>query len=347
MPRPTTGGTGMMKNAKSRGGVVLAVVAVLLAAGAAARADDAPAAAAAAPETAAGPAWSLRLPQGDIVVYRGEVNFDQAGGKGQAMLYPGGFGAAGLIGLVAGVATHAIVESSIRSGQKSKIQQQADAVLMQYRDVLDAYGEKDLYARAVPYMDAAGGKAVVPSTQEISDGRMVITDPVFSMTQDQSAIVLDAAVTIYAPGPHDEDAKPAYQNTVRVVSSPRAEADLAAFWKANGGEALKDQSARLFARGLDLAIADMAQQEQSGTPAYRSIHYADGRADKVERGQVIAETADGTVLRNLRGWIMAVPPRPAPQPAVVPVAEPVPAAPAATPAVMAPAVTPAPAAPST
>lgn len=339
----------MMKIWRNSGGALLAL---LFVAGAAARADEAPLPAApasreavAASETMAGPGWSLRLPPDDIVVYRGEVNFDQAGGKGQAMLYPGGFGAAGLIGLVAGVATHAVVESSIRSRQKSKIQQRADMVLVQYHDVLQAYDEKDLYTHAVPYMRAAGGKTVVPSSQEVSDGRMVITDPVFSIAQDSSAIVLEAAVAIYPPGAQGEDAKPAYQNTVRVVSAPRVEADPAIFWLANGGEALKDQSAQLFARALDLAIEDMGQQQGHGdAPVYKSIHYADGRADKVERGQVIAETADGTVLRNLRGWIMAVPPRPAPQPAVVPAEEPVPAASAPTPAVMAPAVTPAPAA---
>ena len=251
-----------------------------------------------------------------MVVYRGEVNFDQAGTKGPSMLYPAGFGAAGLvIGLVAGVATHAVVESSIRSGQKTKIQEKADLVLQPYHDVLASYDEKNLYAHAVPYMQAAGSKSLVPAIQETSNGRMLITDPVFSMTQDQSAIVLDAAVTIYDPGAHGEDAKPAYQNTIRVVSPPRFEGDIVAYWNANGGQALKDQSARLFARCLDLAIADMAMHSKGATPApvvYKSIHYADGRTDKVERGQPITETADGTVLRNLRGWIMFVPPRPAP-----------------------------------
>src|SRR6185436_12077332 len=93
-------------------------------------------------------------------------------------------------------------------------------------------------------------------------GWVVESTPVFAMTQDQKAIVMENAVLVYAPGA----SAASYQNLVRVVSQPKPNADPADYWNANQGEKLKDESAILLAHSLDLALreATRAQRAEDG-----------------------------------------------------------------------------------
>jgi hypothetical protein len=126
--------------------------------------------------------------------------------------------------------------------------------------------------------------------------------PVFSMSQDQRALVLDNLVAVYDAA----DAKtPRYRNTVRVVSVPSGAEDPAAGWSANEGEALRSQTSALLAESLAVALRDMAGA--SAAAAQKTWRYPEGGTERMERAVLLSEACERRVLKNLRGWLLSVP----------------------------------------
>jgi hypothetical protein len=231
----------------------------------------------------------IRLPKDERVAFQGVVSFDNAGSSSNAMLYP-----VPLAGLPAALLTHGLLIESEKDRQKEKLRKAADKVLDPLAPVLSAFKHPELLERALPKM-----------TQRLVDGTFIESAPVFFMTQDQSAIIVDNAVSIYASSAAQ---KPKYQNAIRAVSRAHEGDDLAALWTAENGERLKDQSASLFAESLDVALAH-AFGGAAGANAHRTIRYMEGRSEKMERAQILSQSCDRLVLRTLRDSLMSVPAR--------------------------------------
>ena len=244
--------------------------------------------------------WSLRLPQDGQVVYRGLASFDEAGTGSASFLYP----APNAGGLIVAVLTHGLLVESAKKDQKDKLQAAADTVLLPYKGVVDNFNHLDLMRRALAKTSTGGKGKLIESSANPGPEMLVESAPVFSLTQDQNAIILDNVVAILMPG-----AAPgaAYRNTLRIISTAAGATDPVAFWTANDGEKLKDQSAQLVAESLDIAFGDAAAgTNREGIP-YRTIRYREGTAEKIERAQVLSNRCDRLVIRNLRGAVMSVP----------------------------------------
>jgi hypothetical protein len=248
--------------------------------------------------------WALRLPKDDKVIFKGVVNLDAAGTNSQSMMYPG----TNAIVFLAAIATHAVVVDSMREHQKEKLQETADRVLSPYHEVLANFSHKELMQRALERTSAVGVKKVVEFTEQPGGDLFIESAPVFSMTQDERAIILDDAIAIYAPG---TPSTPAYQNVIRVVSQPAEGANLIGFWTANQGEKLKDESIGLFAESIDIVLGEATRGTTKNDNPYKTVRYLQGGLEKMERGQLISELCDRVVIRNLRGWLMSVPAHPA------------------------------------
>lgn len=248
--------------------------------------------------------WSLRLPKEEAVVYRGVVSFDSAGTGGAGMLYP----APSAAGLIAAVITHGLLVESQKNSQKEQLQSAADKVLLPYRAVLDGFKHQELMDKALQRTAWGKGKVVPPGSAEGAHGWVMESLPVFAMTQDQRALVLDSHLTLYRPG---ESGKAAYQATIRVISQPRLEQDLETFWKDSEAAALKDESANLLAHSLQLALQDASEAAATAPPLFKTVRYREGETEKMERAQLVAHRCDRQVIRTLRGWLMSVPAAPA------------------------------------
>jgi hypothetical protein len=240
-------------------------------------------------------AWALagepaiRLPAGDPVAFQGVVSLDHAGSSSGAMLYP-----VPLAGLPVAVLAHGFLLESEKDRQKEKLRKAADKVLEPLAPVLSGFKHPELLERALLKM-----------TQRIADGTFIQSAPVFLMTQDQSAIIVDNVVSIYSSS---APSKPKYQSTVRTVSRAQEAEDLLAFWSDNNGVRLKDESASLFAESLDIALAHASGGAGAATP-HRTVRYMEGRSEKMERAQVLGQSCDRVVLRTLRDSLMSVPAR--------------------------------------
>lgn len=245
--------------------------------------------------------WSLRLAPDERVVYRGMVSFDGAGAAGAPMMYP----APNVAGLLAAVITHGLIVEAAKKEQKNRLQESADFVLSSYRAILDTFTYRDLMRRALEKTPAGPRGKLIEAAADSGRDRLVECAPVFSLTQDQRAIVLDNAVAIVTPG-----APPAaaYRSTLRVVSTASAAEDPVAYWTANDGERLKEASAQLVAESLDIAFADAAAvTTESEAVPFRTIRYREGAGEKIERAQVLSNRCGRMVIRTLRSSLMSVP----------------------------------------
>jgi hypothetical protein len=246
--------------------------------------------------------WSLRLPKEDAVAYRGVVSFDAAGTPGGAFQYP--VGGAGAGGFIVAVLTHGLLVESQKNREKQAMQDAADKVLSPYRAVLDGLRHPELMRKALDKTRSGTARKLLAASESAGTGWLVESQPVFGMTQDQRALVLDNSVTIQRVG--DATGTP-YQATVRVVSQPRAEEDVQAFWKTGEGAALKAESISLLAHSLELAVRDAGAAAASEPPTFKTVRYQEGTAEKMERAQLVAHHCGREVIRTLRGWLMSVP----------------------------------------
>lgn len=243
--------------------------------------------------------WSLRLPQDARVLYRGVVSYDEAGTGTGSFLYP----APNAGGLLAAVITHALLVDSAKQRQKEKLQATADQVLLPYKAAIDNFNYRELMRRAVEKTANGANASLVEESAELGQALLVESAPIFSLTQDQKAIVMDNVISIQAAGATPEAA---YRNTIRVISAARDTVDPIA-WTANGGEKLKDESAQLVAKSLEVAFRDAAAEPDPAALAFRTIRYQEGSVEKIERAQVLSKQCDRLLIRTLRGNLMSVP----------------------------------------
>ncbi|RDI99032.1 hypothetical protein DVT68_11125 [Dyella solisilvae] len=242
--------------------------------------------------------WSLEIPLDTRVPFSGVANFDNAGNSAGAMLYP----APNAIGLLAAVLTHAAIEKSSRNSEKSKVQKDADKVLDPYQPVLDDFLTGTLLGRGASLATVGAGRQAVLRERDDHQGWLVRVTPAYSMTQDQTTLVLDNVVEIYGP---NERQRASYVNTIRVISTARSEQDMLSYWTRDQGMPLKEESAELLAASLDIAIADASRVKAD--PQFKTVRYMEGRAERVERGQLLAEQCGRVLLRSLRGTLMSAP----------------------------------------
>ncbi|MED5619759.1 hypothetical protein [Ideonella sp. BN130291] len=258
--------------------------------------------------SAAGPACAdapsalaVRLPADDRVVFRGMVSFDQAGTGAGAMLYP----APNVAGLLVAVLTHGAVMEATKNQEKARLQEAADKVLQPYQPVLSVLGYRELLQRALA--EAASAAAFRPAEPgSMPDSDWIDMAPVYAMTQDQRAIVLDNVVAFYAAG---NSKTPRYQNTIRVVSRARTEDDPQTHWSAVNGEQIRTETAFLLRESLRIAAADAQRNAAVAEAPQKTYRYPEGSAERIERAGLVGESCGRLVLRTLRGWMLSVPKR--------------------------------------
>lgn len=253
----------------------------------------APKAAESAPPNAV---WSLSLPDREKIDFRGQVNFDKAGQGPSNMLYP----APGLAGFVVALATHAVVVKGQMKEQRSEIEADADRILVPFRKTLDTFSYGELAERAFP---AASGVPWIGSGGRPQSGWLIASSPVFYMTQDQSALIIDNTVSVFQAGSE----LPLYTNTVRVVSRAVDVENEAVFWQRNGGLRLREMSAALFRASVEIVREHALAPVATAAGAQRTFRYLEGKKDAVERAEPVNERCGRALVRNLRGWLMSLP----------------------------------------
>jgi len=241
-------------------------------------------------------AWSLSLPAGEKVAFHGQVNYDKAGQGPGTMLYP----APGLAGFIMALATHAAVVNGQMKEQRSDIAADADRILVPFRKTLDSFSNGELAERAFP---AEEGLSLLDSGVRPQSGLLISSAPVFYMTQDQSALIIDNTVSVFRAGSE----LPLYTNTVRVVSRAVEVENEALFWQKDKGLRLREMSAALFRESVKIVREHALAPAAKSAGAQRTFRYLEGKQDALERAEPVDERCGRALVRNLRGWLMSIP----------------------------------------
>jgi hypothetical protein len=245
-------------------------------------------------------AWSVKMPANDRTEFHGVVSFDKAGSASGVMLYP----APGAAGLIAAIVTHGLIVGSVNSSQKKKIQDQADVVLKPYEPSLNLMSHRSLLTEGIR-KSRTGGKGRLAEYGETPDGNWFIEiHPVFSMTQDQKAIVLDTLVDVHPPG---FGKAPTVQMAIHVVSDPQSTNTPEDFWNENQGARLMDISAGLLAESIDISLKRAQLDNMAEGGPQKTIRYVEGDAERMERAQLLEKQCGRALLKTLRGTLMSVP----------------------------------------
>ena len=197
--------------------------------------------------------WSVRLPEVDKVVYKGEII--QENNK----IETNGIYSIDVLYSLAFVTGKYIKEY----GKDEELQTEADKVLLPYQIELGNFTYRELVQRGLNKTSVGGSKKWGEFNSPSVAEWVVEVTPSFTLTQDQSAIVLNNHISIYAPGSPSE---PLYKNLISIVSDPRDEPDLAGFWMMSGGERLKEESANLFAQSLEIAWGEIGNASHKDIP---------------------------------------------------------------------------------
>jgi hypothetical protein len=255
---------------------------------------------AAMPCEASDRAWLLRIPESTVVSFRGVASFDAAGQGEGFMLYP----APGLVGFAAALLTHGVLVDSVKESQKARIREQADEVLKPYAAALAAFTPAVLLGEGIARMRTEGSKRSALPAEGSTVEWLVESTPVFAMTQDRRALVMDNGIVVFRPGGKET----AYRNVVRVVSNPvETPIEAGAHWGEAEGQRLREAAATMWADSIDAAISQVDATQGEATE--KTVRYLEGGTERMERSQVIASRCGRLLIRTLRGELMSVPVR--------------------------------------
>lgn len=251
-------------------------------------------------ETQAMRAWAWRAPAEDTKpVFHGVVSYDEAGGGPGAMMYP----APNAAGLLVAILTHAALNEGARSAEAKRLEEQADKVLEPLKPPIERLLLRDIQRAALPRLEMPSAPRLAEPAEEAGDAWLIETQPVFLMSQDQRALLVETFVRIF-----DGAGKTALlQRAVRVVSPPVKAQDAQAYWLDGEGRQLAATGAALLAEAVRVALLDV---QTSGELSQRTVRYVEGSADRFERAMPLAERCGRLALRTLRGAVMSVPVRP-------------------------------------
>jgi hypothetical protein len=202
---------------------------------------------------------------------------------------------------LATIVAHGVIQKTFSKSRDKKLLNKANEVLIPYQDILSAYKNQELMESSLALVGTTGTKRLLAHSDTPESKDLVIESvPMFFMTQDQKALIVDNAVAIKTANSE----KP-YQNVVRIVSPVKNAEDMVKFWSEDNGRNLKAESQRLYAQSLEIALNDRAKPNTGGTP--KTIRYLEGGKEKMERGELLSEQNNQVLLRTLRGHLMLVP----------------------------------------
>lgn len=242
--------------------------------------------------------WSLRMSD-EPLQFHGMNNHDGIDPANGGMVV---VAAPYLAGSIAIMLTQALLVDSVNKEQVRKLQQEADKAVEPYLTTLEQIRHPEL-AEGLLKASAFGSSGKIEASASSEEDFIVESAPVFFMSQDQRAIIVDNVLVIQKPG---EPKESAYKNKIRVVLSPHTADDPVAFWTENDGARLKQASTRLLAESIDIGLIHASTSPAEDAPS-KTVRYLEGTVQKIERAQILEDRCGRLLIKTLRGTLMSVP----------------------------------------
>jgi len=244
----------------------------------------------------------LQLEFQDGVRFLGEYDNDSVGLDSGNMVYPGD---AGVAGFLAAILTHAAISGSVKDNAYSKVQEEANKVLLPYSKYLQGFKNEELFSSIIGKINDKHKFRIEKydgSNNELSDF-VLKSEPIFYMSQDQKELILKHAMTIHRVNQPD---KIIYKNITEIASNRINNDNMFNFWIEQNN--LPIISADLYAESIDLLFFDMKNDfEKHQVQSQKTYRFMRGGKKSYERGTFVKSKCGYTVIRTLRGWLKSFP----------------------------------------
>jgi hypothetical protein len=234
--------------------------------------------------------------EGGQLDVRGEYDSDDAFDH-NAIMYSGD---AGLVGMLAQVATHAAISNNAQNARLSEQQLQSNKVLEPLSDILKTMTTELLHFNAEDISWEAEFSG--------SDAPPLISKPIFFMSQDARVLSLKHIVSLKSTDKvsRTKKAQLIYSNLIEVLAAPvDVEAPLE-YWLSDDGQQFKIAIKSLYKQSLQLALSDIKGELQQQSTA-ETFKFQLQNKLRFERGNRLIVGCNQLVIRNLRGWILVLP----------------------------------------
>lgn len=208
-------------------------------------------------------------------------------------------GSAGVAGLLAQIAVHAAIKKSAREAKLAENQEGANRYLRPINDVLKTISHKDLVPNDEKFHFAIADTENTIARQPQND--VLVSHPIFFFSEDLKSLTLKHVVKV-----QDKGAKtPKYQNMIEVISKTDA-TDAKAYWLNTDEQNLLQHIRGLYKDSLLIVHKELAGQLASDVKQ-KNHRITVNEKSRFERGSAVLQTCNQTVIRNLRGWLIAFP----------------------------------------
>jgi len=231
----------------------------------------------------------VELEAGKSLDFRGVYDSRNAVDHG-SVLYAGD---AGVGGLLAQVLVHAAISKNAQNAKLSQQQLEANAVLAPMQPMLEGINQTILIHDSEGYHFSSNNSADI----------VLESQPIFFISQNMRSISLKHKVKAHQL----DTSKTLYENSIEVLSSDLDAEEPYELLGSDDGARLKEIAKNLYEYSLSLAVADIKGEYQSGDSKQKSFRVYQGDKLRVERGASVDQGQDKSVIRNLRGWLVAFP----------------------------------------
>jgi len=248
----------------------------------------------------------LDMPWLEPVLFQGYLNAGTVSSNSyNTPYYDAGIGAAGpAIQILAQV----IGTKSARNRKYAKAQAEADQVLAEHTDMVQAISHEDLYLQFKQQALIAEHSVEVFTPDKNELKFFIALEPVFTISQDKSSMMLNNKVQIYS---RKKPKKPVFTQEFIVVSESISTDQIDDYWRLDSKENFLDLSKYLFARSTELMLAAMVS-ESIHEGKQKTFKYKFGNETRYERAtqvryQHLDSSCDRTLVTTLASNLMSLP----------------------------------------
>jgi len=229
----------------------------------------------------------------ELVDVRGEYSKEDAIEQGNIMYSAD----AGVAGLLAQIATHAVINESARSGKLAALQEKANEVLLPFEPVIQSL-------KLINLVNKNSTKFSVLDEYS-QDNAVVKSKPIFFVAQDLSNITLKNIVWVDKKSKRKKS-KFLYSNMIQVSSRNYTKQERRLIREDNGSF-LEAEFGQLLNASLAIASKDISGEYASGVQKTATFKFLKGRKKNYLRGAKVDTLSNNLVLRNLRSWLIVLP----------------------------------------
>lgn len=203
-----------------------------------------------------------------------------------SILYQGG---AGVGGLLAQVLVHNAINQSAQTSKLASMQEAANNALQPLSMILEQLKTNALIHEHGEYF-----------FNESEAEYVLDSKPIFFFSKDLRSLSVKHIVNLYKSG----ERKPVYQNMVEVLET-NVEGDPVEYWLNADDQVIKNTTNKLYKTSLAIAVADIKGKFAEADSKQKNYRIQHGERKRFERGTHLHSFCNTSIIRNLRGWLIA------------------------------------------